>query len=303
MLPALLSACVPAPLQTQPGSDVTLTAQLSTDELKVGAGAYRRPGPAQLQVQVAASSATYLYALLLPDQQAAQLLTPQRQPVEGQVATFNVPAVSGYTQLFVVGSLRPLKFGPLGSSAGSLAQALSAATAGLPTRSWNVTTQVFRVGEYGALRVISDPAEASVYVNGTYRGTTPLSLGAVPAGKVTLRLERPGFGALIRSVTVIPTRPPKFGPACRPRPAVGRLTVHSSVAAQVQLVGPQGEWRGNAPLNAEFPAGDYDLTVTPLDSPLKAAWVGFTLGRDQILNVTCAPDGGQLSCQLPLRPA
>ncbi|AWN23638.1 hypothetical protein DKM44_10685 [Deinococcus irradiatisoli] len=298
-LPALLSACVPTSLQTRPTSEVTLTAQLG-DELRVETGQYRRPGPAQLRVQVSAPAPTYLYALLVPEQRAAQLLTPQPQPVQpAQSASFNLPEVSGYTQLFIVGSLQPLTFGPLGSGVEAASKALSAATADAPPNSWNVTTQVYRVGQYGALKVVSDPPDVNVYVNGSYRGTTPLVLGAVPAGNVTLRLERPGFEPLSRTVAVVADQTVQVQVRLHLRPAVGQLTVRSSVPAQVQLLGPQGEWHGPAPLlNAELPAGDYDLTVTPQDPSLKAAWLGFTLKRDQNLNVSCAPDGGRLNCQV-----
>lgn len=319
-LPALLSACLPAPLRSQPGAALTLTAQLD-DAFKVAEGEYRRPGPAQLRVgqlrvdqlqvsqsQVQASAAlpdTYLYALVLPDQShspaAARLLVPTPQPSPGgQAATFDLSPASGFTQVFVVGSLRALAFPALGSSVGQLSEALKVATAGLPAGSWNVTTQVYRAGDYGQLRVLSEPSGADVYLGGSHAGRTPLTLSAVPAGDAALRLELQDHMPLTRTVTVRPNELSEVKAALRPQPAAGHLNVQSSLSAQVQVLSQRGlgEVRGPAPLSADLPAGDYALTVTPLNSPLKAAWLGLSLSRHQTLNLTCGPDGERLSCQL-----
>ena len=301
-LPALLSACLPAPLRTQPGSALTLGAQLD-DALKVADGEYRRPGPAQLQVDAGLPGSS-LYALLLPDQSLAsaapaQLLTPRSSGEHS--ATFDLPPEVGFTQVFVVGSPRPLTFPALGSSVGQLSEALRVATADLPAGSWNVTTQVYRVGDYGQLRVLSSPPDASVYLGGSYRGRTPLALSAVPAGDVVVRIERQDYAPLTRTVTVRSDQTAEVKVALRPQPAVGHLTVQSSLLAQVQVRGNREldnrEVRGPAPLSADLPAGDYALTVTPLGSALKAAWLGLSLTRSQTINVSCAPEGEQLVCR------
>ncbi|GAA4016488.1 hypothetical protein GCM10022631_31030 [Deinococcus rubellus] len=302
-LPALLSACLPAPLRSQSGSSLTLTAQLD-DTLKVAEGEYRRPGPAQLRVQASgASPETYLYALVLPDQAhpsaAARLLMPTPQPLPGgQTATFDLPPASGFTQVFVVGSPRTLMFPALGSNVGQLSEALKAATAGLPAASWNVTTQVYRAGDYGQLRVLSEPSGANVYLGGNYRGRTPLTLSAVPAGNLALRLELQNYAPLTRTVTVRPDQLAEVKVGLRPQPAVGHLNVQSTLPAQVQALGSLKEVRGPAPLSADLPAGDYALTLTPLGSPLKAAWLGLSVARNQTVNVWCAPEGERLSCQI-----
>ncbi|TSA84455.1 PEGA domain-containing protein [Deinococcus detaillensis] len=296
-LPLLLTACVPAPLQTRFGSDLALSARLIDNGSKVSDGHYRRPGPVQLSVQVAGTQApTYLYALLLPKQAAAQLLTPSVQPAQ-QTALFNLPPVTGYTQVFVVGSPRPLTFPVLGSSVNKLAETVKLAAAELPSNSWNVVTQVYRVGDYGSLKVLTDPSEVSVYLDGTYRGTTPLTLSDVPAGSATLRLERTNFESLTKTVQVPADQTLQVKAALRYSPPKGRLSVSSSMAARVQVLGKNGELRGATPLSADLPAGDYDLTITPLSAGLKAAWLGVTLSGKQTLNVSCQPEGEQLSCQ------
>lgn len=302
VLPLLLTACVPAPLQTQLGSDLVLSAQLASTDTQVSNGNYRRPGPTELSVRVATTKAPqapiYLYALLLPEQAAAQVLTPTEQPLPTQqTALFNLPPVTGYTQVFVVGSPRPLTFTALGNNADKLAAALNLAAKDLPRNSWNVATQVYRVGDYGSLRVVSDPPDASVYLDGAYQGTTPLTLSAVPAGSVNLRLERNSFEPLSRTVQVPTDQTLEVKAALRFSPPRGHITVSSSVAARVQVLGRGGERRGATPLSTDLPAGDYDLTVTPINSALKAAWLGVTLSSQQTLNVSCQPEGGQLSCQ------
>ena len=56
------------------------------------------------------------------------------------------------------------------------------------------------------LSVSSNPAGAAVTLDGTYAGTTPLSLTAVPAGAHTLVLTLSGYDPYTATVTVVPGR-------------------------------------------------------------------------------------------------
>ncbi len=298
VLSALLTACVPASLRAQSAAP-PVSAQLSDAGLKVDTGYYRRPGPSTLQVKVDSAEPTYLYALLLPEQQAAQLLVPALQPVQAaQDAAIRLPPVFGYTQVFVVASQRPLTFGPLGSSVSSLAGAVSAATAGLPSGSWTVATQVYRVSDYASLTVLSAPEDANVYINDSYTGRTPLTLSAVPVGKVNLRLERDGYQAARLSLNLAPNQSKTLKLGLLPQQFTGRLSVQSSVPAQVLLRGQDLEQRGSVPYSVTLPTGQYDLTVTPQDPALQAAWVGVNVDRNQSVSVACQPSGAQLDCRI-----
>ncbi|WP_293914406.1 PEGA domain-containing protein [Deinococcus sp.] len=314
----LLTACVPTTLRSQSGSALKVTATLSdsalstsalsTLALKVDTGQYRRPGPASAQVQLsgpASGAGTYLYGLLLPEAQPGRLIVPETQPTAG-TANLALPAVNGFTQLFVVASTRPLVFGPLGSSVSELGRAVGAATAGLAAGSWNVSTLVYRVSDYGALSVRSVPDGANVYVGDTYRGRTPLDLAAVEVGRAQIRIERDGFETESRTVMVASEQKALLNVRLR-RQATALLRVTSSVPASVSIrkVGGSGSFAqsGPAPLDYTAPQeykllpGAYALTLTPQGSAISPARLGIELARDQTLDVSCAPQGTALVCQ------
>ena len=303
----LLTACLPTPLRSQSGSALQVAATLlesapSDSALKVDTGLYRRPGPASAQVQLsgaASGAGRYLYGLLLPEAQSARLIVPTTQGESGTV-NLALPAVNGFTQLFVVASTRPLVFGPLGSSVPEVGRAVGAATAGLPAGSWNVSTLVYRVGDYGALGVRSFPDGANVYVNNTYRGRTPLDLTAVEVGRAQIRIEREGFETESRTVTVASGQKALLDVSLRRR-ATALLRVTSSVPASVSIrkVGGSGSFAqsGSAPLDYRLLPGAYALTLTPRDGSISPARLGIELARDQTLNVNCAPQGTVLVCQ------
>ena len=297
-LSLLLTACLPATLRPQSGSALKIDLTLSDPALKVDTDKYRRPGPASVQVQLSGEASTYVYGLLLPEAQPGRLIVPSPQSVTTDTINLPLPAVRGFTQLFVVTSARPLVFGPLGGSVQMLGQAVSVATAGLPAGSWNVRTQVYRVDDYGALSVRSAPDGANVYVAGRYRGRTPLDLDAVEVGSPEVRVEKDGFEPERRSVRVAAEQTALLDLKLRSRPTA-RLNVMSSVPASVLLQNASGfgGLSGPAPLGAALFPGSYSLNVTPRDSSLSPARLAFDLARDQILNVTCAPQGTALVCQ------
>lgn len=54
----------------------------------------------------------------------------------------------------------------------------------------------------GSLTVITDPAQARIYIDDQFRGESPLSLADVPPGSHRVRVERRGFEPDARTVTV-----------------------------------------------------------------------------------------------------
>src|SRR5690606_1761072 len=55
---------------------------------------------------------------------------------------------------------------------------------------------------YGRLSIDSDPGGAYVYVNGQYRGVTPLNVGQVKTGNYDIVLNRAGYEPLRKRVRV-----------------------------------------------------------------------------------------------------
>jgi PEGA domain len=56
--------------------------------------------------------------------------------------------------------------------------------------------------ENGSVRILSFPAGAAVYLDGEYRGTTPATVTAVPAGSHTLEVRADGYDRWTAPVTI-----------------------------------------------------------------------------------------------------
>src|SRR5262245_34724330 len=54
----------------------------------------------------------------------------------------------------------------------------------------------------GKLAVASEPAGATVYINGTAQGVTPMTIDDVPAGPVYVTLEARGFQPMVEVVEI-----------------------------------------------------------------------------------------------------
>lgn len=59
---------------------------------------------------------------------------------------------------------------------------------------------LFKSNNSSALAINSSPAHAKVFVNGTYRGTTPVNLKMSPDRAYDIRLERDGYDPLVYHV-------------------------------------------------------------------------------------------------------
>ncbi len=98
----------------------------------------------------------------------------------------------------------------------------------------------------GAVTVRSEPTEAGVFVDGGFRGVTPLEIADLPPGRHSVRIEKGGFKALFAvletpggGVTVFHLEPDDMG----------KLDVRSEpTGAEVYL---DGRFRGLSPLSIE----------------------------------------------------
>lgn len=94
----------------------------------------------------------------------------------------------------------------------------------------------------GRLVVTSTPAGAAVFVDGTSRGTTPVTLAALPAGLHKVRVERVGYLENQRDVTVTPGGEAvidvKLTAAAPPVPPLGATA--STAGGNAQVAAPKG---------------------------------------------------------------
>lgn len=84
------------------------------------------------------------------------------------------------------------------------------------------------------LEVISSPEKARVYLDGDYRGETPLALDGLAAGAHRLNVEKDGFDPMLRSVTL--RRGAKATEEFRLRANTGTITVTSEPAGVAVFV-------------------------------------------------------------------
>lgn len=122
------------------------------------------------------------------------------------------------------------------------------------------------------LELATEPTGASVFLDGVFRGTSPLDL-RLPSGPHSLRLEKFGYEPLVSSFELPPGRStlsPRLSPL-----ELGTLEVRSKPpGAEVFL---DEEFRGVTPLTARgVPVGPHSLR---LEKAYHAAWTGTLLVR------------------------
>ena len=119
----------------------------------------------------------------------------------------------------------------------------------------------------GALYVISNPSNAKVFLDGMYRGTTPITLNNLASGTHTLELDHPGYYDWKSSVTVPAGGTKTVSGTLNPIPAsnVGWVYISSSPGgASVTLDGANS---GHTPASGSLKlnnigVGDHTVVLT-----------------------------------------
>ncbi len=141
-------------------------------------------------------------------------------------------------------------------------------------RSLSYTLQ--RVTQYGTLKVSSNPQGAKVYVDGTYRGITPLSISSLRAGTHEVKVIKSGYQTWKENVYVAPNDIARIYATLVPNP-VGTVTVNTVPSgASVYL---DGILRGQSPVTFTVSPGTHTLKLSLSGYMTKT--VTFTLGSGQ----------------------
>lgn len=133
----------------------------------------------------------------------------------------------------------------------------------------------------GAAVVTSDPSGASVWVDGDTRGTTPLALALLPAGRHTLTLRLAGYQEFVRQIHVPNLLPDPANPYVLQQ-APGTLRVTSEPPGAAVLSGTQ--ILGRTPLVlSDLGPGEHELRVMSIGYEPKSEVV--TLAEDRPVGV------------------
>ncbi len=109
---------------------------------------------------------------------------------------------------------------------------------------------------WGTLRVSSIPSQASIYINGEYRGETPLTL-EVEAGTYAIRISKADYHDYITTVTVESREIKTINAELTP--AFGYLTIESSPSGAEVYV--DGSYKGTTPITLELSPGGHKVKI------------------------------------------
>ncbi|MDI6720218.1 MAG: PEGA domain-containing protein [Methanomicrobiales archaeon] len=138
------------------------------------------------------------------------------------------------------------------------------------------------VPSVGTIKVTSTPWGASVYLDGTYRGSTPLNITDVPVGKHEVRLSMPDYATVNGTVDVKAGQIATFSQTMTlPKPDVkGTLT-------KTQYVyGNPCKWIFSGTLTNSGEISAQELTLTATMNPTKS---GFATGSKTVTVGTVEP--------------
>jgi len=113
----------------------------------------------------------------------------------------------------------------------------------------------------GTLKITSNPSGAKVYINGDYKGITPLTLDLAP-GTYTVKLTKDEYEDYTKTVEVNPGETTTLSATLTPK--FGYLTVYSSPSdAEVYV---DGDYVGKTPLeDYKLSTGDHSVVVKKND--------------------------------------
>lgn len=127
---------------------------------------------------------------------------------------------------------------------------------------FNVTSKV--VPQYGKIRVTSNPSYAKAYLDGVYRGTTPLTISNVKVGKHTIKVTKKGYYDHSETVRVRENTTAYVSARLRPIPKTGSIYINSTPSyAKVYL---DDAYRGRTPLTiSNLEVGEYQIKISKDD--------------------------------------
>jgi len=142
----------------------------------------------------------------------------------------------------------------------------------------------------GSIKVTSSPSSASVYLDGTYKGTTTLTINGVSPGKHTIRVSREGCEDRSTSVQVTAgdTAYVSMTLSCPPAPKNGYIRVTSSPSgAEVRL---DGAYKGTTSVTiSNVPVGWHRIKLSLSGYHSRSQDVDVSAGSTSYVDTTLEP--------------
>ncbi|WP_456444850.1 PEGA domain-containing protein [Oceanithermus sp.] len=312
--------------------DLTVTVWVDKDPGRSGNAVYKMGEPIRIGVEVNRDAYVYLFNvnadgsvdLILPNaydrNNRLRAGEARTYPPKGARYEFTITGPEGENYVLALASLRPLSLGEIADVKSgrvnlkglrNLSQTLSIIVRPVPNREWATDAIRYYVGRRappppatGTLAIESSPGGAKVFIDGAYRGRTPLVLELRPGmHDVELRLE--GYEPYRARVQVRAGQTTRLSPRLVRTVRTGTLFVDSSPqGAQVYV---DGDPVGRTPVQLALDEGTHDVELrlegyepyrvrvqvragqTTRLSPRLVAVV-----RTGTLEVTSTPDGAEV---------
>jgi|GEM_PF-6396602 len=124
-----------------------------------------------------------------------------------------------------------------------------------------LTTITSVLGGSGTLVVSSSPSGGKVYLDGSYVGNTPLTLGGIPEGPHSITISKEGYEDASKSVEVIANTSNSVSLTLRQKPTFGAIKIYTTPSGASILF--DGIPVGNSPLTLQdIPKGTHTIQAT-----------------------------------------
>ena len=152
------------------------------------------------------------------------------------------------------------------------------------------TTTTFEVVSYGYLNVYSNPTDADVYVDGYYKGKTPLYLTLSP-GMHYIKIEKNGYYSYSTNVYIDSGYFKTINAKLKPK--FGYLTIYSVKGANIYI---DGKYVGHPPLRKyKLSVGNHRIEVKKEGYNTYSANVYISSGGSKIVKAKLTPKYGHLT--------
>ena len=195
-------------------------------------------------------------------------------PPKGARYEYKVTGPEGESYVLALASAKPLSMGDLAdirsgrvrvSGLGNLSQKLSIVVRPVPNNEWASDALRYYVGRRtpppattGTLKIGSTPSGAKVYIDGAYRGRTPLAI-SVAAGTHNVELRLDGYETYRARVQIGAGQTGRLSPRLVRATPTGTLQIYSTPSGAKVYI--DGAYRGQTPLTLTVEAGVHNVEL------------------------------------------